>query len=36
MSNKADKLTDLLKDLNIRLKDGKSDTELILEYFAQI
>lgn len=36
MSNRDEKLTGLLKDLNLRFDDIKSDTELIKEYTSQI
>ena len=36
MSDRAEKLTDLLKDFSIKLDDIKSDTELIKEYTSQI
>lgn len=36
MSEREDKLTDILKDLSVQLDDIKSDTELIKEYTAQI
>ena len=36
MSDKAAKVTDLLKDFSIKLDDIKSDTELIKEYTSQI
>ena len=36
MSDRAEKVTDLLKDFSIKLDDIKSDTELIKEYTAQI
>jgi len=36
MSDKGDKITDLLKDFSIRLDDIKNDTELIKEYTSQI
>ena len=34
--SKADKITDILRDFNIKLDDIKSDTELIKEYSEQI
>ncbi len=36
LSERDEKLTDLLKDVNIKLDDIKSDTELIKEYTSQI
>ena len=36
MSDKAEKITDLLKDFSIKLDDIKNDTELIKEYTSQI
>ncbi len=36
MSDRGDKITDLLKDFSIRLDDIKNDTELIKEYTSQI
>jgi tetratricopeptide (TPR) repeat protein len=36
MSDKMEKVTDILKDLNIKMDDIKSDTELIKQYTSQI
>ena len=36
MSDRGEKITDLLKDFSIRLDDIKNDTELIKEYTSQI
>lgn len=36
MSERSEKLMDILKDLNVQLDDIKSDTELIKEYTSQI
>ncbi|MHA1343910.1 MAG: WD40 repeat domain-containing protein [Promethearchaeota archaeon] len=36
MSDKSEKITDLLKDLSIKMDDIKNDTELIKEYTSQI
>lgn len=36
MSDRPEKLTDLLKDFSVKLDDIKSDTELIKEYTSQI
>lgn len=36
MSNQSDKVTDILKDFNIKLDDIKSDIQLIKEYSGQI
>ena len=36
MSDRAEKVTDLLKDFSVKLDDIKSDTELIKEYTSQI
>ena len=36
LSERDEKLTDLLKDVNIKLDEVKSDTELIKEYTSQI
>ncbi len=36
MSDRTDKITDLLRDFNVKLDDIKSDTELIKEYTSQI
>ncbi len=36
MSDRAEKVTDLLRDFSIKLDDIKSDTELIKEYTSQI
>lgn len=36
MSDRADKVTDILRDFSVKLDDIKSDTELIKEYSAQI
>ncbi|MHA1521254.1 MAG: NosD domain-containing protein [Promethearchaeota archaeon] len=36
MSDRTDKITDLLRDFNVQLDEIKSDTELIKEYTSQI
>jgi uncharacterized protein YktB (UPF0637 family) len=36
MSDRSEKVTDLLRDFSIKLDDIKSDTELIKEYTSQI
>ena len=36
MSDKAEKITDILRDFSVKLDDIKSDTELIKEYTLQI